>query len=83
MSQAAYHGVPIIALPFFGDQPGNADKAVAKVTSLSATEKCWHAELSEFRLWISVSLSAMMSFILLRSQENCTVHGGCCKAMRP
>jgi UDP:flavonoid glycosyltransferase YjiC (YdhE family) len=29
--QAAYHGVPVIGLPFFGDQPGNADKAVAKV----------------------------------------------------
>ncbi len=29
--QAAYHGVPVVGLPFFGDQPGNADKAVAKV----------------------------------------------------
>ena len=33
--QAAYHGVPVIGLPFFADQPGNADKAVSKV---------WHAE---------------------------------------
>lgn len=31
VEQAAYHGVPIVGLPFFGDQPGNADKAVAKV----------------------------------------------------
>ncbi|BDA49332.1 UDP-glucuronosyltransferase 2A1 [Coccomyxa sp. Obi] len=30
MYEAAYHGVPIIGLPFFADQPGNADKAVAK-----------------------------------------------------
>ncbi len=29
--QAAYHGVPIVALPFFADQPANADKAVARV----------------------------------------------------
>lgn len=31
MSQAAYHGVPVAALPFFGDQPGNAGQAVARV----------------------------------------------------
>lgn len=31
MPQAAYHGVPIAALPFFADQPENADKAVGRV----------------------------------------------------
>lgn len=31
MSQAAYHGVPIVALPFFADQHENADKAVGRV----------------------------------------------------
>ncbi|BDA49336.1 UDP-glucuronosyltransferase 2A1 [Coccomyxa sp. Obi] len=28
--EAAYHGVPVVALPFFGDQPGNAGQAVAR-----------------------------------------------------
>ncbi|BDA49333.1 UDP-glucuronosyltransferase 2A1 [Coccomyxa sp. Obi] len=28
--EAAYHGVPIAALPFFADQPENADKAVGR-----------------------------------------------------
>lgn len=34
--QAAYHGVPIVALPFFADQPANADKAVARVRRLQS-----------------------------------------------
>lgn len=29
--QALYHGKPVIAMPFFGDQPSNADRVVAKV----------------------------------------------------
>ena len=29
--QAIYHGKPVVAMPFFGDQPNNADKMVAKV----------------------------------------------------
>ncbi|CAL8464217.1 g3752 [Coccomyxa elongata] len=28
--EAAYHGVPVVALPFFGDQPSNAGQAVAR-----------------------------------------------------
>lgn len=28
--EAAYHGIPIAALPFFADQPENADKAVGR-----------------------------------------------------
>lgn len=31
MTQAVYHGVPIIAMPFFGDQPMNAQKVISKV----------------------------------------------------
>jgi hypothetical protein len=31
VSQAAYHGVPIVVLPFFADQHENADKAVGRV----------------------------------------------------
>ena len=30
-SQAVYHGVPIVAMPFFGDQPMNAQKVISKV----------------------------------------------------
>lgn len=29
--QAVYHGKPVLAMPFFGDQPNNADKMVSKV----------------------------------------------------
>lgn len=29
--QAIYHGKPVVAMPFFGDQPNNADKMIAKV----------------------------------------------------
>jgi len=29
--QAIYHGKPVVAMPFFGDQPNNADKMTAKV----------------------------------------------------
>ena len=32
--QAIYHGKPIIALPFFGDQSGNADKLINKARLL-------------------------------------------------
>ncbi len=32
--QAIYHGKPVVAMPFFGDQPDNADRVVAKVTSV-------------------------------------------------
>ena len=39
MSQAAYHGVPVVALPFFGDQTGNAGQAVARVCT-SGHLKC-------------------------------------------
>ncbi len=35
VSQAAYHGVPVVALPFFGDQPSNAGQAVARVCNLN------------------------------------------------
>ena len=39
--QAAYHGVPIVGLPFSGDQPDNAAKVVAKVFhSPLCTQKC-------------------------------------------
>ena len=31
--QAAYHGVPVVGLPFFADQPANAGKIVAKVNN--------------------------------------------------
>lgn len=31
--QAIYHGKPIVGMPFFGDQPSNADRVVAKVSS--------------------------------------------------
>lgn len=31
--QAIYHGKPIVGMPFFGDQPNNADRVVAKVKS--------------------------------------------------
>ena len=30
--QAIYHGKPVIAMPFFGDQQNNADKMVAKAS---------------------------------------------------
>lgn len=33
--QAIYHGKPIIALPFFGDQSGNADKLINKARLLT------------------------------------------------
>ena len=29
--QAIYHAKPVLAMPFFGDQPSNADRIVAKV----------------------------------------------------
>jgi hypothetical protein len=29
--QAIFHGKPVVAMPYFGDQPSNADKMVAKV----------------------------------------------------
>lgn len=29
--QAIYHGKPVVAMPFFGDQLNNADKMVSKV----------------------------------------------------
>lgn len=31
MLQAVYHGVPIVAMSFFGDQPINAQKIISKV----------------------------------------------------
>ena len=37
MSQAAYHGVPLIALPFFAEQRENADKAVRRVRNCPNT----------------------------------------------
>ena len=33
--QAIYHGKPIVGMPFFGDQPSNADRVVAKVSSFA------------------------------------------------
>ena len=35
--QALYHGKPIVAMPFFADQLPNADKVVAKVSSMPYT----------------------------------------------
>ena len=32
--QAIYHGKPIVALPFFGDQSNNADKIINKARLL-------------------------------------------------
>ena len=29
--QAIFHGKPVVAMPYFGDQPSNADRMVAKV----------------------------------------------------
>jgi hypothetical protein len=34
--QAAYHGVPMVALPFLGDQPEIADKVVGRVRMLNS-----------------------------------------------
>ena len=39
--QAAYHGVPLVAMPFFADQHLNALKAVNKVHPLPYTS-LWH-----------------------------------------
>ena len=43
--QAMYHGKPVLAVPFFGDQLSNADRVVAKVktvygmTHMTATDE--------------------------------------------
>lgn len=34
LAKALYHGKPIIAMPFFADQPYNAVRVVGKVSSL-------------------------------------------------
>lgn len=43
--QAIYHGKPVVAMPFFGDQPNNADKMVAKVGSPQYCLKTLHLGL--------------------------------------
>ncbi|CAL5228007.1 g11062 [Coccomyxa viridis] len=39
MYEAAYHGVPIVGLPFSGDQPDNAAKVVAKGMGVGILQK--------------------------------------------
>jgi glucuronosyltransferase len=36
MYEALWHGKPLLGLPFFGDQPSNADRVVAKVGACPA-----------------------------------------------
>ena len=42
--QAIYHGKPIVGMPFFGDQPTNADRVVAKVISPFLTTPDYHTQ---------------------------------------
>lgn len=52
--QSAYHGVPIVALPFFADQPDNAGKVVAKVSG----------KAYEWALTMSMSMTCMIASLL-------------------
>lgn len=61
VSQAAYHGVPVAALPFFGDQPGNAAQAVARVRDISTTPRNPNSTLQ--MLLLSALLLSMHSVV--------------------
>ena len=47
--QAAYHGVPVVAMPFFADQPLNTMKAVSKVQDTQSGS--YYHRLDPFTLW--------------------------------
>ena len=48
--QAIYHGKPVIAMPFFGDQLNNADKMVSKVGQARPPHS-WSGLLMDVSLW--------------------------------
>ena len=63
--QAIYHGKPVVAMPFFGDQPNNADKMVAKVGSPQYCLKTLH-------LALQVHIAAYCRFRSWTKDRNCT-----------
>ena len=76
--QAVYHGKPVVGMPFFGDQPSNADRVVAKVMHILYTNSgsCCSSFCGSFMRLILVGMyKSAAKWDLSYDREAAAYHG--------
>ena len=83
--QAAYHGVPLVGIPMYGDQPDNIAKAVhrgfgllvpAKHLQVGASIHCWVALIALQDAEYLHTLTALLPALFRRHWQPHTLHMG-------